>query len=151
MSNLVQNPKMWIRELVGVHAEETYAKWKAYQESLTYNLIQDVTKIEEAHSEGDFSSLFWCEGGQHPFLLNLYTNSIISIETLIAFDILVECFEKWNKDIDDTIIWPDIFLFCQRYRPFLTFDLDAIDVKFRRAVLDVYRPRNSYHKNVYEE
>ncbi len=50
--NLRENPKAWIRELVGVQAESTYAKWKAYQESLTYNLIQDVTKVEEAHPEG---------------------------------------------------------------------------------------------------
>ena len=139
--NLRENPKTWIRELVGVRAEETYAKWKAYQESLTYNLLQDITKIEEAHSEGDFSSLFLCRDGQHPDLLNLYTNSVISIETLIAFDILMECFERWNKEIDDTIIWPDIYLSCQRYRPFLKFESEAIDVKFRQALKKVYIPR----------
>ena len=141
--NLRENPKVWIRDLVGVRAEETYTKWKSYQESLTYNLIQDVAKVEEAHSEGDLSSLFICENGQHPFLLNLYTNSVIAIETLIGFDILMGCFNRWNKEIDDTIIWPDIYLACQRYRPFLTFESEALDVKFRQALLKVYAPRNS--------
>ena len=127
--NLRENPKMWIRELIGTQAEETYTKWKTYQESLTYNLLQDVTKVGDIHG-GDFSSLFICEGGQHPSLLTLYTNSEISIETLIGFDILLECFKRWNKEIDDPIIWPDIFTFCQRYRPFLRID----DKKFKQIL-----------------
>jgi len=145
--NLRENPKVWIRELVGVRAEEIYTKWKGYQESLTYNLIQDVAKVEEAHPEGDLASLFLCEDGQHPILLNLYTNSVIAIETLIGFDILMGCFDRWNNEIDDTIIWPDIYLACQRYRPFVKFDSEALDVKFRRALLKVYSPRNSYNKS----
>ena len=52
------------------------------------------------------------------------------------------CFVRWNKEIDDTIIWPDIYISCQRYRPFVRFDLEAINVKFRRAILQVYAPRN---------
>jgi len=144
--NLRENPKVWIRELIGARAEETYAKWKAYQESLTYNLIQDVAKVEEAHPEGDFASLFICRDGQHPILLNLYTNSVISIETLIGFDILIECFVRWNKEIDDTIIWPDIYLACQRYRPFVTFDSEALNVKFRLALKRVYVPRRDETK-----
>ena len=50
-------------------------------------------------------------------------------------------FERWNKEIDDTIIWPDIYLSCQRYRPFVTFDSEAINVKFRQALKKVYAPR----------
>ena len=140
VSNLSQNPKVWIRELVGIRAEETYTKWKAYQESLTYNLLQDVAKIDESH-EGDFSSLFLCRDGQHPALLNLYTNSEIAIETLIGCDILMECFDRWNKEIDDTIIWPNIYLFCQRYRPFLNIEEAATDGKFRQALKQVFIPR----------
>jgi hypothetical protein len=58
------------------------------------------------------------------------------------------CFVRWNKEIDDTIIWPDIYLSCQRYRPFVTFDSEALDVKFRRALLQVYAPRNSESKSM---
>ena len=128
VSNLSQNPKMWIRELVGVHAEETYSKWKAKQESLSYNFQQDVSKIGEQDIK--FDDLFACVNGQHPPLLNLYTNSEIAIETLIGFDILLKCFQRWNKEIDDPIIWPDIFMFCERYRPFLRVD----DIKFKEIL-----------------
>jgi len=147
-ANLSINPKAWIRELLGVKAESVYSGWKNHQESLTYNLIQDVARIEEAHSEGDLSSLLKCNDGQHPLLLDLYTNSTIAIETLIGFDILMGCFDRWNKEIDDTIIWPDTYMFCQRYRPFVTFDSEALDVKFRRALLKVYAPRNSESKSM---
>ena len=29
-SNLLDNPKVWIRELVGVKAEQKYTKWKSF-------------------------------------------------------------------------------------------------------------------------
>lgn len=128
-SNLLDNPKVWIRELVGVKAEQKYTKWKSFQESLSYNFQQDVAKIGDGYS-GNFDGLFSCPGGQHPILLNLYTNSEIAIETLIGFDILLECFKRWNKEIDDPIVWPDIFTFCQRYRPFLRID----DKKFKQIL-----------------
>ena len=118
--NLSDNPKQWIRELIGVQAEEKYKQWKAKQESLSYNFQQDVSKIAEQNIK--FDDLFHCADGQHPPLLSMYTNSEITIETLIGFDILLKCFRRWNKEIDDPIIWPDIYTFCQRYRPFLRID-----------------------------
>lgn len=117
VANLSNNPKTWIRELVGVKAESVYNDWKKYQESLSYNFQQDVCRIGE--KDLPFDDLFSCSDGQHPILLDMYTNSEIAIETLIGFDILLGCFKRWNKEIDDPIVWPDIYTFCQRYRPFL--------------------------------
>ena len=129
VSGFIKNPKLWIRDFVGSYADDSYMKWKAYQESLTYNFQQDVSKIRETH-EGDFSSLFICVDNQHPPLLNLCTNSDISTETLIGVDVVVSCFEDWNKKIDDPIIWPGLYDFYQKYRPFLKID----DKKYRQIL-----------------
>ena len=88
-----------------------------------------MSKIGEQNIK--FDDLFRCADGQHPPLLSLYTNSEIAIETLIGFDILLKCFRRWNKEIDDPIIWPDIFTLCQRYRPFLRID----DVRFKEILV----------------
>jgi hypothetical protein len=128
-SILSAHPNYIINDLVGPKAEEQYKKWKGHQESLSYNFKQDISKIADGY-RGTFDGLFKCPGGQHPILLNLYTNSEIAIETLIGFDILLECFKRWNKEIDDPIVWPDIFTFCQRYRPFLSID----DKKFKQIL-----------------
>ena len=133
VSTLSSNPKKWIRELVGIKAEETYTKWKAYQESLSYNFQQDVARIHN-HHQGSFDDLFVCSEGQHPILLDMHTNSEIAIETLIGFDILLGCFDRWNKEIDDPIVWPDIYTYCQRYRPFLRVDKQ----KFRQILKEEF-------------
>ena len=133
VSTLSSNPKKWIRELVGIKAEETYTKWKAYQESLSYNFQQDVARIHDQH-QGSFDDLFVCPEGQHPILLNMHTNSEIAIETLIGFDILLGCFNRWNKEIDDPIVWPDIYTYCQRYRPFLRVE----EQKFRQILKEEF-------------
>lgn len=119
--NFSINPKMWIREMVGVNAENAYLRWKAAQESSVYNFRQDVAKVGELHT-GTFDELFMCKPSQHPILLDFCTNSDIALDTLIGFDIILKCFDRWNKEIDDPIVWPDIYAHCLRYRPFLRID-----------------------------
>ena len=135
VSTLSKHPYYVIRDLAGYEADENYRTWKAYQESLTYNFQQDVSKIGELY-KGPFDELFMCRDGQHSFLLTLYTNSEIAIETLIGFDILLGCFDRWNKEIDDPIVWPDIYTYCQRYRPFLRVE----EQKFRQILKEEFVP-----------
>ena len=133
VANLSENSKGWIKELVGIQAEETYTKWQAYQESLTYNFKQDVEKIKER--DIDFEKLFSCEDGQHPILVEMYTGNEISRETLIGFDSVLSCFKKWNNQIDDPIIWPDIFQQCERYRPFLNIEQEKFKTILREGFM----------------
>ena len=120
VANLLANPKAWIGVLVGVKAEEIYIEWKRKNESLTYQIDSDVAEI--ADTLEDFESMFVCTDGQHPPLLSLYTQEDIALETLIAFDLVFGCFKEWNKKIEDTIIWPDIYHKCQKYGPFLNLE-----------------------------
>jgi len=136
VSTFSKHPYYVIRDLSGYEAEENYTTWKAYQESLTYNFQQDISKVCELHKKGTFNDLFACRDGQHPFLLTLYTNSEIAIETLVGFDILLECFDRWNKEIDDPIIWPDIYTFCQRYRPFLRVDQEKFKTILKKGFIE---------------
>ena len=131
VANLSKDSKVWIKELVGDRADKNYRKWKAYQESLTYNFRQDVERIKDRDVE--FDDLFLCKDGQHPILVEMYTCGEISRETLIGFDSIFSCFKKWNSEIEDPIVWPDIFQQCERYRPFLNIEQEKFKTVLREG------------------
>ena len=120
VANLLANSKAWIGVLVGVKAEEIYLEWKKKNQSLSYQIDSDVAEI--ADTLEDCENMFVCINGQHPPLLSLYTQEDITLETLIAFDLVFDCFKSWNKKIEDTIIWPEIYQRCQKYKPFLNLE-----------------------------
>ena len=124
VANLLHDPTAWIGSMVGIQADKIYQEWKRSQQSLMYQMETEISKIademEVPLTEKQFESLFVCLDGQHPELLSLYSQDEISIETLIGFDLVFGCFKKWNAQIHDTVIWPDIYKLCQNYKPFLS-------------------------------
>ena len=58
----------------------------------------------------------------------------VSAETVIAFDIAFDVLEKWNEQIEDTIIWPELHLQLTKYRPFVNVDKGAI----KKVMRDVF-------------
>ena len=83
----------------------------------------------------EFDDLFLCKDGQHPILVEMYTCSEISRETLIGFDSIFSCFKKWNAQIEDPIVWPDIFQQCERYRPFLNIEQERFKTVLKEGFI----------------
>lgn len=124
LSNLKSNPKKWIGELTDESSSIVYKEWQAYQESLTYNFKEEISKLESILDGKDPNSLILIEDGQHPKLLELHYSGQISEETLIIMNRILKFFGYWNKNIEDSIIWPNTFHILKKYEPFITFDLD---------------------------
>jgi hypothetical protein len=126
VANMVHDPGIWIGNMVGVQADKVYSEWKKRQQSFSYQLESEVCGISDSFTsdniEEEFNNLFVCSGGQHPELLTRYNQGDICLETLICFDVIFNCFGKWNADIQDTVIWPDIYSLCRKYVPFLSID-----------------------------
>jgi hypothetical protein len=127
LANLLEAPNMWIGDIFDDRAETRYTEWLKRQQSLTYMFKKEINLLTD-----DMESDIVVENGQHPKLLRLYTTGNISIETLIILNDVIKFFGYWNKNISDTIIWPDINKKCKKYRPFLEYDLE----KLRKIVLD---------------
>lgn len=134
VSSLVTDPNIYIRNMVGFQAEERYIAWKRHQQNLMYDFGQDVEFISETRIES-FEDLFTCTDGQHPPLLQYYIGGSISIETLLAFDRVLGCFKRWNKEIDDPIVWPGLYDFALAYKPFITLDRIKIKEILRKAFM----------------
>lgn len=120
----------WIGDIVtDQQADTTYTKWLARQESLTYRYKTDLSRLKP-----EFDYNLKVEDNQHPYLLILYLQNQICIETLIIIDMLTNCFKHWDANIQETVIWPNVKKKCERYRPFLSIDLK----KYRKITVDLF-------------
>lgn len=119
VANLHETPKIWIGQLTTPDAMTKFKKWQAYQESLSYNFKQEISNLDIPE---DPNELLIPKEGQHPILLQKHYEGAISLETLIALNSVLKFFGYWNKNIDDTIIWPNTYTHITKYRPFLNFN-----------------------------
>jgi len=117
LANMVNNPKIWIGDIVGEEGEKVFTEWTKKQQSLSYVFKTELGKLDE-----DFDSNLITKDGQHPKLLRLHTSGNISQETLIIIDDLTNVFSYWSKKVLDKIIFPDILNRCNKYKPFLNYD-----------------------------
>lgn len=129
LANLVQNPNIWIGDMVGENGDKVFAEWKKRQQSLSYVFKTELGKLDE-----DFDSNLITKDGQHPKLLRLHTSGNISLETLIIIDDLTNVFSYWSKKILDNIIFPDILNTCNKYKPFLEYDRN----KMKSILVDIF-------------
>ena len=67
LSNLVENPKIWIKEIAfSLSAEEVYTNWSKRQQSLMYLFKEELSKLKD-----DFDSNIKSEDQTHPYVIKL--------------------------------------------------------------------------------
>jgi hypothetical protein len=124
VANFANNSKTWIGDLVRADGETTYNKWRKYNESFTYNFRSDVVRISNAISDSRilFDDVFSVSSGQHPRLLRLFLSKQISIQTLIIMDQIFSFSKNWDKEISETVIWPEISSKIAKLKQFIKFN-----------------------------
>lgn len=127
LANMLANPNAWAGELLDDKAESIYKEWAKRKQSLTYEFKSDINELDD-----DFNSNFVVTDGQHPRLLKLYMMKRISLESLVILCDITGCLKYWEKNISDTIVFPDINTLVKKYRPFLDYD----KAKLRKILLD---------------
>lgn len=123
VSNFVDNNKTkWIGELSNIDAEKTYANWKKRIQSFSYMFEQDLLIAKDKLRTGNPAELWESVSGAHPEILKLYLGKKISIETLIGSNIVLNYLPKWDREIKDSIIWPDVSKSIRKYSPFINMN-----------------------------
>jgi hypothetical protein len=130
LANMLKNPNVWAGDLVDEKAEAIYSSWLKRKQSLTYQFKSDIVELDD-----EFNKNFIVEDGQHPRLLKLYMMNRVSLETLVILCDLTGCLKHWEKNISDTIVFPDINRLVGKYSPFLQYDKP----KMKRILLDKYK------------
>lgn len=122
------NGSKWVGEMVT--DEDTYTQWLKRRESLSYLFEQDLYKIED-HT---FDELLISVDGQYPPIIREYLEGSISIETVVVINRITGFLRKANKDITDTILWPDLYLKISKYDPFVVVD----KTKMTKIILKIF-------------
>ena len=121
ISNFVVNPKGW----VGNFNDENYLNWKKRNQSLKYNYKSELTEL--FHKVSTFDEIFH-NGSQHPLLLKQFMAKRISIETVAILESLLGFCSRFDKQIEENIVWPDRKKLILNYSNLLTIDVNEYRV-----------------------
>jgi len=128
VANLVYGDDTWIGDVINnTEAERCYRQFMKVRESLSYIIKNDLDKFDAPFVEN-----FIVNEGQHPKALRMVLEKQIHIETLIVLNEVSGFMKKWNKKIEDDIVWPMVYNKCKKLRPFLQFDKE----KMKQVVVD---------------
>lgn len=119
-----------------IDAGERYQLWKKKIESLSYNFSQELDALIEEMEDKNLklSEIFIVQSGQHPYIIKAFLRKTISIETLVILEKLNKYVEIFDKEITDTVVWPDISRLIKKYKPFLSIDTEKFNGIFRQRI-----------------
>jgi len=123
--NFFHNSKTWIGNLVRADGETNYTKWKKFNQAFTYNFRNDCLLVRNI-IDGDsisFDDVFRVSNGQHPRLLRLLLSEQIGVQTFIILDKILSFCKNWDKEITETIIWPEKSFKITKLKPFVNFNI----------------------------
>ena len=119
-----------------VESKERYQGWKKRIESISYTFKKEIDKaVTYADKLGiTFNQLFYCNHGQHPFIIKMYLRNDISVETLVILNKLNNFTDQLDQDLKDDLVWPDTSRIIKKYSPFLEIKKDKYNEIYRRAI-----------------
>ena len=135
VSNFMHGSK-WVGDLLE-SGDDNYLKWKKYHESLKYRFSEDIaTLVDYIHSENKkFDDLFLLPSdGGHPPIITLLIREEISVETAVLLDKMLGFVKRLDKQITETLVWPDLSLKIKKTKPFVTANMDEL----KKAVLEKF-------------
>lgn len=121
--NFARHGTKWIGSLNEELADDTYKEFKSLMESFTYRFKNDIYKLV---SDKDFKSLFVIEDGQHPLIVKALLQDEISLETFIVLNRYLGFLPKFDREITDPILWPDVSKKIKKYDPFIKVNNDKV-------------------------
>lgn len=120
VANFVNDNATWIGDMLDSEGEEHYRNWTKTQQSLSYIFENDLIKL--LNSVDTPNQLLEVNPGCYPILLSEAMGSSIKLETLIILNYFMNFCTMWNNKIDDDIVWPNYYMKCVKYAPFIEYD-----------------------------
>ena len=125
LANMLVKPNVFIREIIEQEGEDRYIDWQRKIDSLSRIFKSDLNLLDD-----NFQANFTSVNGQHPFIMTMYMQKKISLETITILAKISNIFPYWEKEIVDKIVARDIIRLIRKYRPFLEID----EKKFKNIV-----------------
>jgi predicted HicB family RNase H-like nuclease len=123
VANFVDNPDLWIGDFLDETAEDIYSQWQKKIESLSYFFSEECHEMLSwmLSKEYKFNDIFRINNSDHPIIVKMALQKVISLETFIIFDSILNFSPYFNKHLDD-IIWNTFWLKVSKYSPFINID-----------------------------
>jgi hypothetical protein len=121
---------LWIGEIIR-SGEETYTNWLKKSQSLFYLF---KTEAEVFINKDSFVELFEIKSNQHPEILKKYFQKVISLETMVILDMILDYVKKFDKKLTDPV-WETVSLRIRKYKPFINIDVAKYKEVLKEIVL----------------
>ena len=118
VSNFVSGNKR-LEDMVNT-GDDIFVAWKHRMQSMTYNFQQELDVMLDNVSH--FDELFRLKDAD-PTILKLFYQSIISPETFIIMDMILNFFPQFDEELDE-YQWPANRIICEKYKSFLSVDIE---------------------------
>lgn len=119
----------WVGEML--NDEQTYKEWQKRNQSLGYMFEQDLYKLSEI---GSLDDVLISNDGEHPKIVESYMAGDIQLESVVIVNQLTNFMRSADKQITETIVWPEVSRKIRKYQPFVNIDLQ----KMKKIALKVF-------------
>jgi hypothetical protein len=120
--------KTWIGEMI--EDEDIYQAYQKRMQSLGYTFENDMCKLANI---ANLDQVLDSSDG-HPDIITSYLSGDINIESVVIMNQLTGFMKRADKEITETIVWPDVSRKIRKYSPFVQYDLQ----KAKNIVLRVF-------------
>lgn len=123
--------KNWIGDML--QNEERYTDWQKRIQSLSYIFEQDINRLAE--DVESFDQVFETPPEyQYPRVIQRYLQNEITLESVVILDRLTGFLAKADRQITETIVWPDVSKRIRKYGLLLRFD----ENRMRKIILRIF-------------
>ena len=117
VSNFVVSKDLWVGNATSAEGRQNYIAWKAKIQSLPYVFENEVEAMFDENE--NFNDIFNVDDGQHPPIVRHVFGNEVSLETFVVLDSILNFTSKFNENIEETVIWPELYSMCNNYAPFV--------------------------------
>ena len=135
VSNFVVTKDLWVRNATSAEGRQNYIAWKAKIQSLPYVFENEIEAIFDENE--NFNDIFNVEDGQHPPIVRHVFGNEVSLETFVVLDSILNFSSKFNENIEETVIWPELYSMCNNYAPFVVVN--------KQKYVDILRKQVELH------
>ena len=113
-----------------IEDEDIYQAYQKRMQSLGYTFENDMCKLANI---ANLDQVLDSSDG-HPDIITSYLSGDINIESVVIMNQLTGFMKRADKEITETIVWPDVSRKIRKYSPFVQYDLQ----KAKNIVLRVF-------------
>jgi len=127
--------RLWVGDMLGDEAETIHTEYVKRYQSISYLFAKEVEDLFKNISQP--SDLCKTKTGDYPYILKMYMQGEISLETLCILDRYL-CFSpRFNKKFGtDDIVWGRIGMLMIKFKPFLKYDKIKIKKILKEKIND---------------